>query len=69
MPTYLKINEVAEMLRLGERAVYEMLRSGRIPGAAKAGGKWRVDKDRLIDWMNAGGELADTRPDARNDNE
>lgn len=58
MPTYLKINEVAEMLRLGERAVYEMLRTGRIPGAAKAGGKWRVDRDKLVEWMAAGGELA-----------
>jgi excisionase family DNA binding protein len=57
VPEYLKITEVAQMLRLGERAVYEMLRTGRIPGAAKAGGKWRVDRDKLVGWMEAGGEL------------
>lgn len=67
MPTYLKINEVAEMLRLGERAVYEMLRTGRIPGAAKAGGKWRVDRDKLVEWMAAGGELADDQGENKHD--
>lgn len=67
MPTYLKINEVAEMLRLGERAVYEMLRTGRIPGAAKAGGKWRVGKDKLVEWMAAGGELAGDQGDNKDD--
>jgi hypothetical protein len=31
---YPKINDVADLRRLGERAVYEMLRTGRICGAA-----------------------------------
>ena len=57
MPEFLTIKEVAEMLRLGERSVYEMLRSGRIPGAAKAAGKWRINREKLVAWMEAGGEL------------
>jgi len=57
VPEYLTIKETAELLRLGERAVYEMLRSGRIPGAAKAAGKWRVNREKLVEWMAAGGEL------------
>ena len=57
MPVYLTIRETAALLRLGERAVYDMLRAGRIPGAAKAAGKWRVDEEKLIEWMAAGGEL------------
>jgi len=59
MPEYMTIKETAALLRLGERAVYDMLRRGRIPGAAKAGGKWRVDRAKVIGWMEAGGELAD----------
>ena len=55
------IKEVAAMLRLGERSVYEMLRSGRIPGAAKAAGKWRVNREKLVAWMEAGGEVADAK--------
>ena len=36
-----------------------MLRTGRIAGAAKAGGKWRVNEQKLSNWMAAGAELAD----------
>lgn len=59
MPDYLTISEVAQLLRLGERTVYEMQRGGRIPGAAKVGGKWRVDRRKLVAWMAAGAELAE----------
>ena len=59
MPVYLNIKETAALIRLGERVTYEKLRSGGIPGAAKVGGKWRVNRKKLIDWMDAGGELAD----------
>lgn len=58
MPEYLTINETASLLRLGERGTYEKLRAGLIPGAAKVGGKWRVNRQKLIEWMDAGGELA-----------
>lgn len=59
MSRYLTITETAHLLRLGERTVYEMLRTARIPGAAKVGGKWRVNEQKLTDWMAAGAELAD----------
>jgi excisionase family DNA binding protein len=59
VPEYLTIQETAALLRLGERVTYEKLRSGVIPGAAKVGGKWRVNRQKLIEWMDAGGELAD----------
>ena len=65
MPEFMTIREVAETLKLAERTVYEMLRSGRLPGAAKAAGKWRVDKAKLIAWMEAGGELAEEREGER----
>ena len=58
MSEYLTVGETAALLRLGERVVYDMLRSNRIPGAAKAGGKWRVNREKLVKWMAAGGELA-----------
>ena len=59
MAEYLTIQETAALLKLGERVVYDMLRAGRIPGAAKAAGKWRVDKAKVVEWMAAGGELQD----------
>jgi excisionase family DNA binding protein len=56
---HLTITETASLLRIGERTVYEMLRTGRIPGAAKVGGKWRINEPKLTHWMAAGAELAD----------
>lgn len=61
VPAYLTIHEAADLLRLGERTIYGMRRAGRLRGAAKARGKWRVDRDKLVAWMEAGGELAGER--------
>ncbi len=56
MPRYLTIQQVCELLQLGERTVYEMCRQGKLPGAAKVGGSWRVDETALRDWLARGGE-------------
>ena len=69
MPDYLTIKETAALLRMGERVTYEKLRAGLIPGAAKVGGKWRINRQRLIEWMDAGGELADGKDDGGQDAE
>lgn len=55
-PIFLTIEEVAELLRLSERSVYSMARSGKLPGAAKVGQKWRVNRAALLAWMAEGGE-------------
>ena len=54
------IPEVATLLRLAERTVYDMCRGGRIPGVAKVGGQWRIERKRLLAWLAAGGEV--TKP-------
>ena len=61
MPDYLTIKETAALLRLGERVTYSKLRAGHLPGAAKVAGKWRVNREKLVAWMDAGGELAEQR--------
>ena len=57
MPNYLTISEAARLLKLSERTVYDLCRQGRLAGAAKVGGQWRLDEDKLIAWMAGGGEL------------
>ena len=59
MTELLTIDETAALLKLSDRTIYEMLRNGRLPGAAKVSGKWRVDRDKLLAWIAKGGELAD----------
>jgi len=55
-PEFLTIPDVAELLKLGERTVYQLAREGRIGGAAKVGGQWRFDRAALLQWLRAGGD-------------
>ena len=65
MGEYLTIGEVCEKLRLAERTVYEMVRNGRLPGAAKVGGSWRIKTEVLEAWLAAGGEAASAKTGGR----
>lgn len=56
MGKYLTIQEVCDLLQLGERTVYDLCRQGKLPGAAKVGGSWRVKRDPLEAWLDEGGE-------------
>lgn len=63
MAELLTIDETAALLKLSDRTVYAMLRQGRLPGASKISGKWRIDRRKLLAWVAKGGELAeDARP-------
>ena len=56
---FLTIKEVCVLLRLGERTVYDLCRQGKLVGAAKIGGQWRVDRQKLLDWLAQGGQAAE----------
>lgn len=53
---FLTIPDVAKLLKLGERTIYQLAREGRLGGAAKVGGQWRFEKRALLAWLKAGGE-------------
>ncbi|MFC1611411.1 helix-turn-helix domain-containing protein [Myxococcota bacterium] len=53
---FLTIGEVAKLLKLGERTVYQLAREGRIGGVAKVGNQWRFAKSALLEWLKQGGE-------------
>ena len=54
--TVLTIKETAALLKMTERTVYAMAKEGRLPGAAKVGGSWRVMRGTLMSWLEAGGD-------------
>ena len=54
-PKFLNVKEVAEMLRIKTRTVYEMVGQGRIP-YRKAGDRTIFLLDEILEW---------TRPDAK----
>ena len=52
----LTIKETAALLKMSERTVYLMAKDGRLPGAVKVGGSWRILRQRLLDWLEQGGD-------------
>ncbi len=61
MSNYMTVAQVCELLQLAERTVYDLCRQGRLPGAAKVGGSWRVDEEKLREWLAQGGQAAEER--------
>lgn len=54
---FITLQDVCELLKLSDRTVYGLCRQGKLPGAAKVGGRWRVDRAKLLTWLEAGGEV------------
>ena len=55
LPLLLNVAEMAQLLRLAEWTVYELLRQDKIPGARKVGRSWRVHRDIFLKWIADGG--------------
>lgn len=55
-PTWLTPKDVQEELRLGEKSVYRLLKSGAIPNI-KLGGVYRINRKHLEEAPLAAGEL------------
>lgn len=54
MPELLTPDELAELLRLSPRTIYELLQTGEIPGAKKVGRAWRIHRDTVLEWIKGG---------------
>ena len=54
---FITIREVCELLKIAERTAYDLCRTGKLPGAAKVGNQWRVNRLTLMAWLEAGGDF------------
>ena len=61
----LTIKETAALLKVSERTVYAMAKEGRLPGAVKVGGSWRVVSAKLFAWLDASSTSAEPKGDNR----
>ena len=52
---FLTLKEVCSLLRIGERTAYELCRTGRMGGAVKVGGQWRIEREAFEEWVRRGG--------------
>ena len=53
LPTFLTVEEVAEILRLKRSTAYEYIRQGAIP-SIRLGHYIRIPKARIIEWAGLG---------------
>ena len=56
-PNLLNVQEVADMLRVSNQTVYNMLRDGRL-AAHKIGKEWRFAKDEVYEAMRGKGSIS-----------
>ena len=49
LPSFLKVDEVANLIRCKKRTIYDMVEHERIP-YRKVGGRLLFDADEIIEW-------------------
>jgi excisionase family DNA binding protein len=49
---WLRLEELAEYLKLGRTKLYQMAQEGELP-ASKVGSQWRFDREEIDDWVRA----------------
>jgi excisionase family DNA binding protein len=61
-PTVLTVDELAALLRVNRKTVYDALARGEIPGARRIGATYRILRDAVIDWLaSSQGRVARSR--------
>ncbi|EDM79573.1 hypothetical protein PPSIR1_21134 [Plesiocystis pacifica SIR-1] len=51
MPEYLKAEELAALLRVSRKTIYEAVARGEIPGALRVGRLIRFRRDAVLEWL------------------
>jgi excisionase family DNA binding protein len=50
-PSVLTAEELAALLRVNRKTVYEALARGEIPGARRIGATYRIHRSRVLEWL------------------
>jgi excisionase family DNA binding protein len=50
-PSVLTVEELAALLRVNRKTVYDALARGEIPGARRIGGRYRILRDAVLEWL------------------
>jgi excisionase family DNA binding protein len=53
-PSVLTVDEVAGLLRVNRKTVYELISRGEIPGARRLGRALRFSREAVLEWLRQG---------------
>lgn len=59
LPPMLTVDEVARLLRVDRKTVYEAVQRGELPGALRVGRVIRFNRDQLVGWTRQGRVVSD----------
>lgn len=54
LPEVLTVDELAALLRLNRKTLYDALKRGEIPGARLVAGRYRIHRDTVLGWLRSG---------------
>ena len=54
LPAILTVDEVALLLRMNRKTIYEAINQNRIPGVTRIGRLIRVSRDAVVAWLQSG---------------
>lgn len=52
LAVFLKVDEVAALLRTSRKAIYSMIERGQLPGVTKLGRRVLIRRDSLLDFLD-----------------
>ena len=61
LPAVMTPDEVAALLRLNRKTIYDLIRRGELPGARRFGRSIRVSRDAVLDWLRGQGRVSSAR--------
>jgi excisionase family DNA binding protein len=53
-PAVLTVDELAALLRVNRKTVYDALSRGEIPGTRRLGATYRILRDAVLEWLASG---------------
>ena len=53
-PEFLTVEELADLVRVNRKTIYDALARGDIPGARRVGGTYRILRDAVLSWFASG---------------
>ncbi len=58
LPTFLTVDELAQILRVNRKTAYEAVAKGEVPGARRVGRSIRITRDTVVAWLRGQGHVS-----------
>lgn len=55
VPLVLTVDEVAHLLKVNRKTIYEMVNRNQLPGVVRVGRKIRISAQAVVSWLNGQG--------------